>query len=359
MNQSQIIDLYTDYLLCTFSKASSTVMSQMLQKSLSHDQITRFLSKSEFSAIDYWHCVKHIIREIETDNGILIVDDFIEEKPYTDENDIVCYHYDHSKGINIVNFLYCSPKNGEDFSLPVAYRIVSKTQKYIDPKTNKQKRKSDITKNEILRDQFKTLVQKNKIKLKYILFDIWFSSKENMEFIKVDLKKDFACAIKNNRTAALSYDDKRHGQFIKISDMDLKPGETRTVYLKGLEIPVIIAERVFTNKDHSIGELYLVSSDIELTYRQLTELYQKRWNIELFHKSIKQNAALEKSPTRTQSNHIFCSMLTFIKLRKLRLSEKLNHFAFKSKIYLFALKASFSELLYIKEKYAIQLSIQF
>jgi hypothetical protein len=367
MNDSQITDLYTDYLLCSFTQASSTMMSEMLQKSLSHDQITRFLSKREFTAKDYWLAVKPIVREIETDNGILIIDDTIEEKPFTDENDIVCYHFDHTKGysikgINILNFLYYSQKTFDDFSLPVAFQIVTKTEKYIDPKTNKQKRKSDTTKNEMLRNQLKILIQHNQIKVRYILFDIWFSSKENMEFIKVDLKKDFICAIKDNRTVALTYEDKQQGKFIKISDMNIKAGETYKVYLKGLEIPVILAKQIFTNKDHSTGELYLVSSDIELTYQQLIELYQKRWKVELYHKSLKQNAALEKSPTktqRTQSNHIFCSMLAFIKLEKLRLTEKLNHFAFKTKIYLYALKASFSELLAIKEKHAIQLTIQF
>ncbi|MEJ7709433.1 MAG: hypothetical protein WKF84_06135 [Pyrinomonadaceae bacterium] len=27
----------------------------------------------------------------------MIIDDSVEEKPYTDENEIVCWHYDHSK----------------------------------------------------------------------------------------------------------------------------------------------------------------------------------------------------------------------------------------------------------------------
>lgn len=250
----------------------------------------------------------------------------------------------------------------DNFSLPVAFDIVSKTEKYIDPKTKKQKRKSKITKNEMLRNQLKILIQQNQIKCKYILFDIWFSSKENMGFIKVDIHKDFVCAIKNNRTVALSYQDKQQSKFIKISDMNITVGETYKVFLKGLEVPVILTKQVFTNKDHSTGELYLVSSDIELNYLQLTTIYQKRWNVELYHKSLKQNAALEKSPTktqRTQMNHIFCSILAFIKLEKLRLTEKLNHFAFKSKIYLYALKACFSELTAIKEKHAIQLSIQF
>lgn len=367
MNQSQIIDLYTDYLLCSFTTASSTVMSRMLQNSLSHDQITRFLSKRDFTAKEYWLGIKPIVREIENDNGFIIVDDTIEEKPYTDENDIVCYHYDHTKGysikgINIVNFMYYADNQKDDFSLPVAFEIVSKTEKFVDPKTNKQKRKSDTTKNEMLRNRLKVLIQQNQVKCKYVLFDIWFSSKENMEFIKIDLKKDFVCAIKDNRLVALSSDDKLKGKFVKISGMNINAGETHKVYLKGLEFPVILTKQVFTNKDHSTGELYLVTSDIEQNYQQLTKTYQKRWIIEPYHKSLKQNAALEKSPTktqRTQSNHIFCSVLAYVKLEKLRIASNMNHFALKSQLYLTALKSCFAAITAIKEKHAIQLSLNF
>lgn len=66
-----------------------------------------------------------------------------------------------------------------------------------------------------------------------------------------------------------------------------------------------------------------------------------------FHKSLKQNVALEKSPTKTirsQSNHIFAAMIAFIKLERLKLAHQSNHFALKSKLYLKAVKAAFSEL---------------
>jgi hypothetical protein len=57
--------------------------------------------------------VKPHVRKIESAEGVLIVDDSIAEKPYTDENDIICWHYDHSqqrnvKGINFVTCLYHS-----------------------------------------------------------------------------------------------------------------------------------------------------------------------------------------------------------------------------------------------------------
>ena len=52
-----------------------------------------------------------MIRDIEQDDGVLIFDDTIQEKPYTDENDLICWHYDHSqsrtvKGINLLNCVY-------------------------------------------------------------------------------------------------------------------------------------------------------------------------------------------------------------------------------------------------------------
>jgi hypothetical protein len=40
-------------------------------------------------------------------------------------------------------------------------------------------------------------------------------------------------------------------------------------------------------------------------------IYQKRWKVEAFHKSLQSNAALAKSPTRTvttQRNHVFVSI---------------------------------------------------
>ena len=88
--------------------------------------------------------------------------------------------------------------------------------------------------------------------------------------------------------------------------------------------------------------------------------YQKRWAIEEFHKSIKQNASLAKSPTKTvktQSNHIFCSMLAFIKLETLRLKTNMNHFAIKSKLYINAVKSALNELTKLRLTQNIQSTI--
>jgi len=84
--------------------------------------------------------VKKIIRKIERDDAILAVDDVIMEKPHSTENDIIAWHWDHSKnqsvkGINILNFLYHTElDNGESMSIPASFEIIQKTQKFLDSK---------------------------------------------------------------------------------------------------------------------------------------------------------------------------------------------------------------------------------
>ena len=153
-------------------------------------------------------------------------------------------------------------------------------------------------------------------------------------------------ALKTNRIAALSMEDKKKGRFVKISSPDLRKNTVKTVYLKGLNFPVALSKQVFTNKDGSSGVLYLVCSDENLTYDEITTIYQKRWNVEVFHKSIKSDTCLAKSPTRTvrtQSNHSFALIYSFFKLEMLKIKHNLNHFALRTKIYIAALKASFNQ----------------
>lgn len=82
--------------------------------------------------------VKRIIRKIESDNAILAIDDTIEEKPHSTENEIICWHWDHSqgrnvKGINILNFLYHSTLgDGQDISIPAAFEVIEKMEQYLD-----------------------------------------------------------------------------------------------------------------------------------------------------------------------------------------------------------------------------------
>ena len=160
-------------------------------------------------------------------------------------------------------------------------------------------------------------------------------------------KKHFVFALKSNRTVARTVEEKGQGIYTSIESLELEKDQAVRVYLKGLEAPVLLVKQVFTNKDGSAGELFLVCSDLSLEGPQITDIYQKRWRIEEYHKSIKSNGGLEKSPTktvRTQSNHIFACICAYARLESLCLKRRLNHFALKYKLVVKANLISWKEL---------------
>lgn len=343
----ELLDLYSDYLICSFGQATATGLGQVVEGSVSHDQITRSLSGKKRTSADLWRIAKPLIRKMQSDDGVMIVDDTVAEKPYSDENDIVCWHYDHTsgktvKGIGLMTALYHS--NGR--SLPAEFQLIDKTEQYVDKKDGKIKRRSSLSKNERYRRMLRQATI-NQIPFKYVLNDVWFASAENMNCVRHELNKEFVMPLKTNRKLALSAEDKRQGKYVRVDEVQIEPNAVRQVYVEGVSFPLLLAKQVFTNKDGSTGVLYLVTSDTTLTYDGITSLYQKRWTIEPFHKSLKQNAALERSPVHTvttQTNHIFASLCAFIKLEKLKIKTKCNHFDLRARLYVRAVQSAFDAL---------------
>jgi hypothetical protein len=347
----EYLELYTDYLLSTFGHATATGLSTLVDGQVSHDQITRFLSGGEYTSKDLWLEVKSTVRKVEREDAVLIFDDTVQEKPYTDENEVMCWHYDHSKGravqgFNLLNCLY----HVTDVSIPVAFELIKKPVEYSDLKTRKRKRASLVTKNELMRAMLDVCVQ-NQLKFRFVLFDTWFASKENMCHIKQKLEKDFVCALKSNRLAAVRAEDYENNRYTPIEELPWQEETLFTGWLKDVPFPVLFVRQVFTNKDGSTGILYLACSDTTVMRKLILATYQKRWPVEVFHKSLKQNAALGKAPVRrvtTQNNHVFAVLYAIFKLECLKIKRHLNHFALRAHLYLKATRTAFDELQTLK-----------
>lgn len=167
-SKGEKVEIYTDYLLSQFGAATATGLSEMLGGEISHDQITRLLSGEEYDSKALWGLVKKVVREIESEEGVLIFDDTIQEKAYTEESDLNCWHYDHSqgrsvKGMNLLNALYHSSGT----SIPVAFELVKKplvetesTDSEDMEQPIKKERKSQISTNERLRNMLAVCVKK-------------------------------------------------------------------------------------------------------------------------------------------------------------------------------------------------------
>lgn len=376
---TQLQDLYTDYLISATQLATVTTASEVL--GVSKDRLSRFLGGVElftrnqsvgeveqkkgcvknhvaFNNQELWLQVKNDIRSCEkVESAVLIVDDTLIEKPYSEENDIVCYHHDHCtgqsiKGINLLNGgLYY---NNQDIYIPVFAEIISKTIKYID-KDGKPKRKAEINKNDLFRNNFNQLM-KNHVKIEYTLFDIslfdiWYGSVDNLNLIHSH-KQHYICPLKSNRKLALSIGEKKNGKWLKLEQItnQLETQTTLPVWLESCTHMSHLTKQIFTNKDGTSVAMYLITNDQNLTKDQIHTIYQRRWKVEEFHKSLKSNLSLEKSPTKhktSQSNHILYSITAFFKLElltKTTATKHKNHFQLKASLYVKALKTALDEL---------------
>jgi hypothetical protein len=146
MKNGKLLDLYSDYLISAFGQTTATGLFSLLDGEVSHDQIQRFLASEEETRRICGGLSNHICAKLKAKTGLsswMIVS----PRNHT-ENDIICWHYDHSqqrtvKGINFVTCLYHS----QGISLPVGFELVGKTERYTDPEDGKEKRRADKTKN--------------------------------------------------------------------------------------------------------------------------------------------------------------------------------------------------------------------
>src|SRR5512147_1966496 len=317
---NELLDLYTDYLISSFGAATATGLSEMVDGTVSHDRVPRFLSERDYTSRDLWLQVKKTGREIERDDAVLIFDATIQEKPWTDESELICWHFDHGqnrtvKGMNLLNALY--PSGG--VSIPVDFRLIRKPIQFCDVVTRQVKRVSEVTNNPLVQEMFLRCVH-NRLKFRYVLRDRWFAAKDNFELILAQ-GKHVVAVLKDNRLVALNEAAKQQGRFVRVDSLRLADQQTVRGWLKGFDHEVLLVGRVFTNTDGSIGQLSLVCSDLTCAGERVADLHHKCWKVEDYHKSLKSNAALAKSPTRTlrtQQNHVFLAIYAVFKLECLK-----------------------------------------
>ena len=157
--------------------------------------------------------------------------------------------------------------------------MIKKTELVTDKKTGKDKWQCKRTKNDYAREMIAAAVHKQ-IPFRYVLMDLWFSSDENMTFIKNKMKKDFIVPLKSNRKVAVSQEHKQQGQWTALSSLCFDTDATLTLYVEGVPFAVVVSRYVFTNEDGSETILYLCSSDLSLSHASLFSIYQRRWKVE-------------------------------------------------------------------------------
>ena len=276
-----LLDLYTDYLLASTGPTTATGLSTLVQGAVSHDEVTRLLNGANYSPKDLWALVKPVVRSQADGPGVLIFDDTISEKPYTDENTLVNYHFDHAKGrsvrgINLLTGFYHQASESPSASalcLPVYYQVTTKTEAYTDAKTGRVRYKSALTKNQHLRAMVDTCLA-NQVPFACVVGDAWFGASDNLLHI-ARAGKAFIFELKTNRLAACSEADRQRGHWTRIDALNLPEHTPTPLYLKDLDLQVVVLRQVFKNENSS-GVRYLVSNALTWSDEQIATTYQKR-----------------------------------------------------------------------------------
>jgi len=282
-----ILDTYSDFLILNNGLAACTRFSEASGGLISHDKFTRFLNSDDYTGRELWLLTKKIIKSASQNKKCLLaIDDSIEEKPYTKANDIVCWHYSHSKGrclkgVEILTLLLIF----EDAVIPFTYEVIEKSIYYCDLKTKKVKNRSPKSKNELARELIQKAIDAG-IDFDYVLADNWFCCGETLSFIN-KLDKKFIFGIKSNRNIYNTIDEREQNAKTKLSESDLEEEHIIPVFLNFIEFQVRIMKKVFKNENGTQGTLYLVTNDANLSAEELYSTYQKRWKIEVYHKSLK------------------------------------------------------------------------
>ena len=196
------LDLYTNFLLSSFGQTSATNMARLMDGQISHHDLTRFLNQPRQIGQTLWKTVKPLVRQHQTGQGGLLVDDSLAHKPHSQQNGLVSTYFDHTtnrlvKAINFLTLLY----RVDDILMPVGLHLVIKFLQ-CQLKDKKEVWKASLTKNEAFRNLLFQANQ-NAIPFGYVLADSWYTNADNTNAV-FGIDKHWLGAFKTNLEVALS-----------------------------------------------------------------------------------------------------------------------------------------------------------
>lgn len=155
-------------------------------------------------------------------------------------------------------------------------------------------------------------IQVWRIELAWVTGDSWYSGVENLKFLKIE-KVGFLFGIASNRQVSLE-----RGSFLEVQRLTI-PESGLLVYLREFGRVKVFCQNFSNEVRHYI--MYLVQ-EVELKQinrQSFRQIHHSHWQIESFHRVIKQVCKIERFQVRTESGiktHLFCAMPSFCSIAK-------------------------------------------
>jgi hypothetical protein len=261
---AQCCNLYTLFLLAEPKYVSCVRLAEILEE-LSPDSVNRFLLRERYTPNDLFNEVKG---ELVGVGGTLSVDDSVEDKPYYDpqKSALVSYFWSGKhkrvvKGIDLITLYYTDTVGN---AYPVNYRIYDKQE--------------GKTKNHYFREMVHEVIQWG-LKLTWVTGDSWYSSLENLKFLRNE-KVGFWFGIADNRQVSLE-----PGKLVQVQSLDL-PDDGLIVYLKAFGWVKVFCQSFKNERRYYIISLPELEALQQLTRTQFKQVHDDHWQIECFHRVI-------------------------------------------------------------------------
>lgn len=302
-------ELYCQFLIAAQTNYTATDFSSHVEDT-AHDAITRFLKRTKLTPKTLWEYTEVFI---DKKIGYVICDDTVLDHIYSKKIGLSRYqysgaHHDVVLGIGVTTLLWSGDNNEH---IPFDYRLYDKQ--------NDGKTKNDHFREMLIKAKERGFTPKS------VLIDSWYSVSANLQLI-ASFGWIFVCGLKSNRRMHIS-EGKNH-YLKKLSELDI-PDQGAILHMKGYgKIKVF---RI--TKDGKMD--YYGTNDFTLSKAAMQEVFARRWEVEEYHRGLKQAVGIEKCQARikrSQRTHIFCSILSFIALEKKRLEENITWYESKRRI---------------------------
>lgn len=282
---------YVEFLISTPVNYTCSNLAAHLD-GVSHDVVTDYLNQEQLTARNLWELASLFIQD--GPDAFLLFDDSVQNKQYSRSIELVKRQYSGAAGglvpgIGIVNLVH---SNGQGQFYPIDFRIYAKGH---DGKT----------KNDHFQEMLLQAVSDKQIKARTVLFDSWYASWKNLKLVQ-RLNLIFYTTLKSNRLVSL---DKDEG-YIHLDEIEWTPAQLEQgiiVKLQKVPFKVKLFKLVATNGDID----WVITNDLDLTNtaQVAQEANDVRWEIEQFHRELKQLTGSEKCQCRkqrAQRNHLAC-----------------------------------------------------
>jgi hypothetical protein len=302
--------MYIGFLLSEPNGVSCSRLASVMN--ISHDSVNRFLNRESYSSHDLFVETKPTLN---LKGGTLSVDDSVLDKPYAHYIALVGHywsgkHHRVVKGINLIT-LYYTDLHGQH--QPVNFRVYDKSE--------------GQTKNDYFLEMLAEVLAWG-LEPACVTGDSWYSCVKNLKAIK-NHRLEFLFALESNRLVSIEKGTWQQVQTLEIPDDGL------VVWLRDFGQVKLFRTNLKDQVRHYA--IYLPDEEgppddgarfILLNRSRFEQVHAQHWQIEQYHRAIKQVCNIESFQVRSKAavkNHLFAAICGYVELQKLRAMDMLSN----------------------------------